>query len=73
MDAFVYVAALAPGGGPENSTLVISQQLFTTAFTKGQFGYACAMGVVLALITLAYAGLIFAVNKLTGGTNEVGE
>jgi N-acetylglucosamine transport system permease protein len=73
LDAFVYVAALAPGGGPENSTLVISQQLFTTAFTKGQFGYACAMGVVLAIITLAYAGLIFAVNRLTGGTNEVGE
>jgi N-acetylglucosamine transport system permease protein len=73
LDAFVYVAALAPGGGPENSTLVMSQQLFTTAFTKGQFGYACAMGVVLALITLAYAGLVFAVNKLTGGTNEVGE
>jgi N-acetylglucosamine transport system permease protein len=73
LDAFVYVAALAPGGGPENSTLVIAQQLFTTAFTKGQFGYACAMGVVLALITLAYAGLVFAVNRLTGGTNEVGE
>ncbi len=73
LDAFVYVAALAPGGGPENSTLVMSQQLFTTAFTKGQFGYACAMGVVLALITLAYAGLVFAVNRLTGGTNEVGE
>jgi N-acetylglucosamine transport system permease protein len=73
LDAFVYVAALAPGGGPENSTLVMSQQLFTTAFTKGQFGYACAMGVVLAVITLAYAGLVFAVNKLTGGTNEVGE
>jgi len=73
LDAFVYVAALAPGGGPANSTLVISQQLFTTAFTKGQFGYACAMGVVLALVTLAYAGLIFLVNRLTGGTNEVGE
>ncbi len=73
LDAFVYVAALAPGGGPENSTLVISQQLFTTAFTKGQFGYACAMGVVLAVITLAYAGLVFLVNRLTGGTNEVGE
>jgi N-acetylglucosamine transport system permease protein len=73
LDAFVYMAALEPGGGPANSTLVISQQLFTTAFTKGQFGYACAMGVVLALVTLAYAGLIFLVNKLTGGTSEVGE
>ena len=73
LDAFVYMAALEPGGGPANSTLVMSQQLFTTAFTKGQFGYACAMGVVLALVTLAYAGLVFGVNKLTGGSSEVGE
>jgi len=73
LDAFVYVAALEPGGGPSNTTLVMSQQLFTTAFTTGQFGYACAMGVVLAVITLAYAALVFAVNRLTGGRNEVGE
>lgn len=73
LDAFVYMAALEPGGGPSNTTLVMSQQLFTTAFAKGQFGYACAMGVVLAIVTLAYAGLIFLVNRLTGGTSEVGE
>jgi len=73
LDAFVYMAALEPGGGPENTTLVMSQQLFTTAFTKGQFGYACAMGVVLAVITLAYAALVFVVNRLTGGRNEVAE
>ena len=73
LDAFVYVAALEPGGGPSNTTLVMSQQLFTTAFAKGQFGYACAMGVMLAAITLAYAALVFAVNRLTGGRNEVGE
>ena len=73
LDAFVYMAALEPGGGPENSTLVMSQQLFTTAFAKGQFGYACAMGVVFAAITLAFAGLVFAVNRLTGGRDEVAE
>jgi N-acetylglucosamine transport system permease protein len=73
LDAFVYMAALEPGGGPENSTLVMAQQLFTTAFTKGQFGYACAMGVMLAVITLAFAGLVFAINRLTGGRSEVGE
>lgn len=73
LDAFVYMAALEPGGGPENSTLVMSQQLFTTAFTKGQFGYACAMGVMLALITLAYAGLVFGLNRITGGRSEVAE
>ena len=73
LDAFVYMAALNPGGGPNNSTLVMSQQLFTTAFTKGQFGLACAMGVVLALVTLAFAGIVFLVNRITGGTNEVAE
>ncbi|BDZ49606.1 sugar ABC transporter permease [Frondihabitans sucicola] len=73
LDAFVYMAGLEAGGGPGNSTLVISQRLFTTAFTKGQFGYASAMGVTLALITLLFAAVVFAVNRLTGGTNEVSE
>ncbi len=73
LDAFVYMSALEPFGGPNNTTLVMSQQLFTTAFTKGQFGYACAMGVVLAAVTLIYAGLVFTVNRLTGGRSEVGE
>ncbi len=70
LDAFVYMAALNPGGGPNNSTLVMSQQLLTTAFTKGQFGVACAMGVVLAAITLAFSGLVFGVNRLLGGREE---
>ncbi|SDS80886.1 carbohydrate ABC transporter membrane protein 1, CUT1 family [Friedmanniella luteola] len=70
LDAFVYMAALNPGGGPNNSTLVMSQQLLTTAFTKGQFGVACAMGVVLAVITLVFSGLVFAVNRLLGGKEE---
>jgi N-acetylglucosamine transport system permease protein len=73
LDAFVYMAALESGGGPSNSTLVMSQQLFTTAFTKGQFGYACAMGVLLAVITLIFAAIVFLVSKLTGGTNDVAE
>ena len=70
LDAFVYMAALNPGGGPNNSTLVMSQQLLTTAFTKGQFGVACAMGVVLAVITLAFSGLVFLVNRLLSGKEE---
>ena len=40
LDAFVYMQALTPAGGPDNSTLTISQKLFRTAFTKGKFGYA---------------------------------
>jgi N-acetylglucosamine transport system permease protein len=73
LDAFVFMSGLIGGGGPENSTLVIAQQLFTTAFTKGQFGYACAMGVILAAITLLFAGVVFLVDRLTGGDDSIGE
>ncbi|NOL44598.1 sugar ABC transporter permease [Kribbella sandramycini] len=67
LDAFVYMQALNPGGGPQNSTLVMPQQLFTTAFSKGQFGYSTAMGVVLAAVTMLFALIVFTVNALTGG------
>jgi len=70
LDAFVYMAALNPGGGPDNSTLVMSQQLLTTAFRKGQFGLACAMGVILAVVTLAFAAVVFLANRLLGGKEE---
>lgn len=65
LDAFIYMAALNSTGGPENSTLVMSQELFMTAFTKGQFGYATAMGVMLALVTLLFASLLFALNLVS--------
>ncbi|MGW6282926.1 carbohydrate ABC transporter permease [Kribbella sp. NPDC055071] len=70
LDAFVYMQALNPGGGPQNSTLVMPQQLFTTAFAKGQFGYSTAMGVVLAGVTLLFALVVFLVNALTGGRDR---
>ena len=67
LDAFVYMQALNPNGGPNNTTLTMSQELFNTAFRKGQFGYATAMGVMLAVVTLLFAVIVFAVNRLTGG------
>ena len=70
LDAFVFMQAMNPGGGPNNTTLTMSQYLLTTAFKKGQFGYATAMGVVLALITLAFALVVFAISYLTGGRDE---
>ena len=70
LDAFVYMQALNPGGGPNNSTLVMSQQLFRTAFNKGEFGQASAMGVVLAIVTLVFAAIVFIVNRVTGGKDE---
>lgn len=66
LDAFVYMQALNPSGGPANSTVVISQHLLNTAFKKGQFGYATAMGATLAVITLVFAALIFFVFWWTG-------
>ena len=70
LDAFVYMAALNASGGPQNSTLTMTQDLFNTAFKKGQFGLASAMGVVLALLTLLFAAIVFSVNRLTKGKDR---
>jgi N-acetylglucosamine transport system permease protein len=73
LDAFVYMAALFPNaGGPLNTTLVMSQDLFITAFSKGQFGYATAMGVVLAAVTMLFAVAIFGVRRLLTGSEKKG-
>lgn len=66
LDAFVYMQALNPSGGPANSTVVISQHLLNTAFKKGKFGYATSMGATLALITLLFAAIVFFVFWWTG-------
>lgn len=63
LDAFVFLAAMNPDGGPGNSTLVITQQIFSTAFKEGRFGLACAMGVVLALLTFAFTGLVLGIGQ----------
>ena len=34
LDAFVYMQALNSGGGPNNTTLTMSQELFTVAFRR---------------------------------------
>ncbi|MBO0981160.1 sugar ABC transporter permease [Microbacterium sp. SD291] len=72
LDAFVYMAALNATGGPGNTTLVMSQYLYRTAFEKSQFGLASAMGVVLAVITLLFAAVVFLVNRFTGGKDDGG-
>ena len=72
LDAFIYMSALNPFGGPNYSTLVMSQQLFETAFGGNNlWGRASAMGVALAIVTLIYSGIIFGVNRLTGGKDPV--
>ncbi|HEX5969693.1 MAG TPA: sugar ABC transporter permease [Intrasporangium sp.] len=70
LDAFVYMAALNASGGPQNSTLTMTQDLFNTAFKKGQFGLASAMGVVLAVLTLLFAAIVFLVSRLGKGKDR---
>jgi len=72
IDAFVYMQALTPEGGPKYSTLTMSQNLYMEAFRNGNFGYATAIGVVLAIVTMLYAGLVMLVFRLLRGrTDEV--
>jgi N-acetylglucosamine transport system permease protein len=57
LDMFALVYALT-GGGPNNASQVMATQIYQTAFGSyrpGQFGYACAMGVALAVFTLILA------------------
>lgn len=71
LDGFVFMQALNPTGGPDNTTLVIGQVLFRTAFEQGKYGYATAMGVALAIVTLAFSALVFIVNRLLGAGKDV--
>ncbi len=43
---------LGPQGGPGNVGMVPGLYMYKTAFVDGQFGYACALGIVLAAIIL---------------------
>lgn len=70
LDAFVFLAALNPDGGPGNSTLVITQQIFTTAFKEGRFGLACAMGVLLAVLTFLFTGIVFGAGRVLARRGE---
>jgi N-acetylglucosamine transport system permease protein len=70
IDSFGFMMVLNPQGGPGYSTLTITQYLYMTAFTKGQFGLATAMGVFLAGIILIYSAVIFGIFRALGGRNE---
>ena len=43
----------------------------TIAAESGLMQLASAMGVVLAVATLIFSGLVFLVNRLTGGDKDV--
>lgn len=51
-DFWLVLLLLGPSGGPGNVGMVPGLYMYTTAFQEGQFGYACALGMVLAVILL---------------------
>ena len=51
------------GGGPANSTQIVSSYIFTTAFRKLDFGYASAIAVALLGILLIYAVILLWLRK----------
>jgi N-acetylglucosamine transport system permease protein len=63
LDAFALFMVLAPSGGPDNSTMVLSQYLYLSAFQKGHFGYATAIGVLLSLLSLLMTALTFGTSR----------
>lgn len=50
-------------GGPGTSTLVLYQQVYITAFTYFDMGYASAMGYILGLIILVLVAANFFIGK----------
>lgn len=51
-------------GGPGTSTLVVYQQVYLTAFTYFDMGYASAMGYILGLIILVLVVLNFIIGRI---------
>jgi len=51
------------GGGPANSTQILSSYIFTTAFKRLDFGHASAIAVVMLALLMAYAAVLLAVRS----------
>lgn len=63
LDAFTFVSVMTPNGGTANSTKVVSLHLYQTAFQDGKFGQASAMGVIMALVTMAVAVIVISLGR----------
>ncbi|MGB5557736.1 MAG: sugar ABC transporter permease [Paracoccaceae bacterium] len=51
------------GGGPANSTQILSTYVFTTAFRKLDFGYASTIAMALLVLLLIYAAVLMAIRQ----------
>lgn len=59
---------LLTSGGPNYSTSTVMYLLYETAFKTYQYGYADAMGVILAIVIALFSAVQFKV--MSGGTTE---
>lgn len=58
LDMYALVFVMTPSqGGPDHASEVFASVINFTAFNRGQFGYACAIGVSLGIFTLLLAGV----------------
>ena len=56
LDMFALVYVMTPDqGGPNHTSEIFASVIQFTAFRKGQFGYACAIAVALAIFTILLA------------------
>src|SRR4030095_9709507 len=56
LDMYALVFVMTPSqGGPNHASEIFASVLNFTAFQKGQFGYACAMGIALGIFTMLLA------------------
>jgi N-acetylglucosamine transport system permease protein len=56
LDMYALVYVMTPSqGGPNHTSEIFASVINFTAFTRGQFGYACAMAVALAIFTMLLA------------------
>jgi multiple sugar transport system permease protein len=58
---FADLIYIMTGGGPANSTQILSSYIFTTAFKRLDFGHASATAVVLLILLMVYAAILLAV------------
>lgn len=52
-DYAFFLILLGPNGGPDNAGMVPGLYMYQKAFIHGEFGYACALGMILFVIVLA--------------------
>jgi N-acetylglucosamine transport system permease protein len=58
LDMYALVYVMTPDqGGPNHASEIFASMLNFTAFRDGKFGYACAMGVALAIFTIILAAI----------------